>query len=65
VSDDPHEARMALGKWFMKMLEELDEDFVADPQAIDDLRGCISEAFAEWRMKWGYGLSGPGSGPSR
>jgi hypothetical protein len=56
---------MALGRWFMKMLEELDEDFVDDPQAVENLQGSIAEAFAEWRNRWGYGLQGPGSGPNR
>ncbi len=56
---------MELASWFVKMLEELDEDFVDDPAAIEDLQGRVAKAFAEWRVKWGYGMGGPGTGPDR
>lgn len=59
MTDDPHEARMALGTWFMTMVDELEEDFVDDPQAIENLQACVAEAFAEWRSRWGYGLQEP------
>jgi hypothetical protein len=60
---DGHEARMELGNWFATILKELDEDFVDDPKAIDDLKGKVAMAFAEWRMETGYGKAGPGAGP--
>jgi hypothetical protein len=60
---DGHEARMALANWFATILEELDEDAVEDPAAVDDLQGRLANAFAEWRMETGYGMAGPGTGP--
>ncbi len=39
------------------MLQELDEDEVADVEAIDELRGRVATAFADWRVKWGYGMA--------
>jgi hypothetical protein len=53
---------MELGKWFMTMLDELDEDSVDDADAINKLRGMVAEAFATWRLETGYGLTGPGGG---
>jgi hypothetical protein len=54
---------MDLGNWFLKMLEELEQDNVLDAAAIDDLRGRVAEAFADWRVKWGYyGPTGPEAG---
>lgn len=63
MTDDGHEARMELASWFAKMLEELDEDHVTNPEAILNLKGRVARAFAEWRMATGYGMSGPGTGP--
>jgi hypothetical protein len=60
---DPHEARMRLASWFAKMLEELDEDFVDDAEAINKLRGKVAEAFADWRTETGYGMRRRGTGP--
>jgi hypothetical protein len=60
---DPHDARMELGNWFATILKELDEDFVNNPKAISDLKDKVALAFAEWRIKWGYGIQGPGTGP--
>lgn len=63
ATDEVHEAKMALGQWFAKMLAELDEDRVKDPKAIEQLQGMVAEAFADWRIKTGYGMGGPGTGP--
>jgi putative transposase len=60
---DAHEARMALANWFVKILEELDEDFVDDPAAIENLKDRVAEVFAEWRIATGYGMGGPGTDP--
>ncbi|PWU18883.1 MAG: hypothetical protein C5B48_14300 [Candidatus Rokuibacteriota bacterium] len=62
---DVHEAKMDLGNWFAKMLDELDEDAVDDPDAIMELKGRIANAFAEWRMASGWGIAkGSGTGPN-
>ena len=60
---DAQEARVELGIWFQKMLEELEEDHV-DPTAVELLKGRIAKAFADWRIETGYGMAGPGTGPN-
>jgi hypothetical protein len=60
---DAHEAKLGLGQWFMKMLEEIDEDNVTDPAVIADLHGRIAETFADWRTVHGIGMRGPGTEP--
>jgi hypothetical protein len=63
--NDAHAARMALANWFAKMLEELDEDYVEDAAAIDDLQTRVAQAFADWRIASCYGMGGPGTGPNQ
>jgi hypothetical protein len=55
------DARIELGQWFMKMLEELDEDQVREVEAIDDLKDRVAETFARWRLGHGYGVGGRGT----
>jgi hypothetical protein len=55
---DAFDARMELGTWFMKMLNEIDQDHVEDAAAIEKLKGMIAEAFAQWRIDTGYGMLG-------
>jgi hypothetical protein len=63
MTDDAHGARMELASWFAKMLEELDEDHVTDPEAILNLKAWIAKAFADWRIATGSGIGGRGTGP--
>jgi len=55
---DPHEARQALGSWFVQMLEALDDDRVEESAAVEKLKGMVAEAFARWRLDTGDGLYG-------
>ena len=55
---DAFEARMELGSWFMQVLNEIDQDHVEDPSAIEKLKGMVAEAFAQWRLDTGYGMLG-------
>jgi hypothetical protein len=56
---------MDLGGWFAQMLQELEEDDVEDVEAIENLKGRVATAFAQWRIDTGYGMGGPGTGPNR
>ena len=62
--NDAHPARMELGEWFMKVLDELDEKHVDDAAAIESLKCRRVIALADWRIASGYGLGGRGTGPS-
>jgi hypothetical protein len=49
---------MDLANWFAKMLEEIDEDGCDDPEAIENLKGRVAEAFGQWKIATGYGIGG-------
>jgi hypothetical protein len=56
---DAHEAKLELGQWFLKMLEEIDEGNVTDPAVVADLQKRLEETFADWRTAHGIGMEGP------
>ena len=56
--NDPFDARTELGQWFQQMLNEIDRDRLGDGAAIENLKGRIAGAFAEWRLDTGFGMLG-------
>ena len=58
------EGRYELATWFEKVLQEIEEDRLYDPDAIEDLKSRFASALADWRVAMGYGAATRGSGPS-
>ncbi len=56
------EGRYELATWFEKVLQEIEEDRLYDPDAIEDLKSRFAAALADWRVAMGYGARDSGIG---
>jgi hypothetical protein len=63
VAETSQEARESFDTWLETIRAELDRDHATDPAALADLERGMVEAFGRWRITWGYGLAGRGTGP--